>query len=66
MGKEYNSKGNVGNGRSDAFGVLALIMFYGMGTVVKGDGYSSKRNVGNGRSYSFGVLDLIMFLGRVQ
>ena len=40
MGEEYNSKGNVGNvckvenERSDAFGVLALIMFWGTGTVV--------------------------------
>ena len=40
MGEEYHSKKNVGNvckvenGRSDAFGVLALIMFWGTGTVV--------------------------------
>ena len=41
MGEEYSSKGNVGNGRnvengrSDAFGVLALIIFWWSGTVVK-------------------------------
>ena len=35
VGDGYSSKGNGGNGRSDAFGVLDLFLVWGTYTVVK-------------------------------